>query len=191
MTATDIFRRVVDALDRAGIPYMLTGSFASSYHGAPRATQDIDLVIAPTPDQLRALARLLPETEYYLDLAAALDALQRRSQFNMVDFATGWKVDLIIQKSRPFSHAEFSRRTPVDFQGLRLFIASAEDVIISKLEWAKLGESQRQIEDVAGILEIRGGELDRAYIETWVHNLGLEAMWEYACRRATGTSESK
>ncbi|MBI3014767.1 MAG: hypothetical protein HYY65_06860 [Candidatus Tectomicrobia bacterium] len=184
MTAQEIFRRIAEVLDQAGIPYMLTGSFASSYHGVPRATQDIDIVISATPDQLRSLVRLLPDSEYYVDLEAVLDAQRRQTQFNLVDLATGWKVDLIIRKSRPFSSAEFDRRTAIDFQGLRLFIASAEDVIVSKLEWAKLGQSERQIEDVSGILRIRWGELDRAYIERWVRDLDLQSQWEAACRTA-------
>lgn len=184
MTAKDVFGRIVAALDQAGIPYMLTGSFASSYHGTPRATQDVDIVIAPSPDQLRALAGLLPETEYYVDLNAALDAHTRQTQFNLIDLATGWKVDLIIRKSRPFSREEFDRRSAADLHGLRIFIATAEDVVISKLEWAKLGGSQRQIEDAAGILRIRAGELDRGYIKNWVRELGLEKEWEAARRAA-------
>lgn len=182
--AQDVFRRIVEVLDRAGIPYMLTGSFASSYHGAPRATQDIDIVIAPSPDQLRALTRFLPETEYDVDLNAALEAYARESQFNIVDLTTGWKVDLIMRKSRPFSRVEFDRRAAVDLHGLRLFIATAEDVLLAKLEWAKLGGSQRQIEDAAGILRIRTGELDRDYIKNWVRELELEQEWEAACREA-------
>ena len=163
---------------------MLTGSFASSYHGSPRATQDIDIVIAPSPDQLRALVRFLPETEYYVDLDAALDGLARETQFNVLDLATGWKMDLIIRKSRPFSRVEFDRRAAVDLQGLRLFIATAEDVLLAKLEWAKLGHSQRQIEDAAGIIRIRPDELDREYIENWVRQLNLEQEWKIACRGA-------
>ena len=166
---------------------MLTGSFASSYHGSPRATQDIDIVIAPTADQIRSLVMLFPATEYYVDEDAALDALRRQGQFNIIDFTTGWKVDLIIQKSRPFSRQEFERRGFVAFQGMRLAIASAEDVLIAKLEWSKLGESQRQVEDAAGILKIREGDLDLDYIRDWVRDLELEVQWEAACR-AAGTS---
>lgn len=77
MTAEQVFRRLVDTLDRAGIPYMLTGSFASAFHGVPRATQDIDMVIAPTADQLRALLGFLPAAEYDVDQDAALDAHRR------------------------------------------------------------------------------------------------------------------
>lgn len=187
MTAKDVFPRVTGALERAGIPHMLTGSFASSYYGVPRTTQDIDFVIAPTPDQLRSLAALLPATEYYFDLNAALDAQRRESLFNMIDLATGWKIDFIIRKSRPFSREEFDRRLIVEFEGMRLSVATAEDVLIAKLEWAKRGESQRQIEDAAGILRIRTENLDRKYIENWVRQLGLEEQWQAARQAGGGT----
>ena len=183
MTAGDVFLRVTGALERAGISYMLTGSFASSYYGVPRTTQDIDFVIAPTSDQLRSLAALLPGTEYYFDLNAALDAQRREGLFNIIDLATGWKIDFIFRKSRPFSLEEFGRRLVVEFEGMRLSVATAEDVLIAKLEWAKRGESQRQIEDAAGILRIRSGNLDRKYIENWVRELKLEKQWE-AVRQA-------
>lgn len=166
MTAADLFRRMVALLDEAGIPYMLTGSFAISYHGVPRATQDIDLVIAPARDQLRQLLARLPASEYYADHAAAFDALDREAQFNVIDLATGWKIDFICRKSRPFSLTEFDRRTRAQLHGLTLFIATAEDVILAKLEWAKLGGSLRQVEDVAGLLRVRGEDLDMSYLTT-------------------------
>lgn len=188
MTALDVFRRIVGALDRAGIPYMLTGSFASSYHGSPRATQDIDLVIAPSPDQVRALVRLLPAAEYYVDEDAALDAQRRQGQFNVIDFATGWKVDLIVRKARPFSRTEFDRREFVDFQGMKLAIATAEDVLIAKLEWAKMGRSQRQVDDAAGILRVRSGQLDLDYVRTWARDLDLLVELDAASRIASSPS---
>jgi len=184
MTTEDIFRRIIQALGRAGIPYMLTGSFASSYHGVPRATQDIDLVIAASAAQVRNLVNLLPATEYYVNEEAALDALARESQFNVIDFATGWKIDLIIRKSRAFSRAEFDRRSAVDLFGLELFIVSAEDVLLAKLEWAKAGQSVRQLEDCANLIRVRWGELERSYIENWVAQLGLEGQWQSARRMA-------
>ena len=188
MTAQDVFQRVISAFDLTEIPYMLTGSFASSYHGAPRSTQDIDFVISPTSDQLRSFVRLLPDTEYYVDEEIALDARLRETQFNVVDIVTGWKIDLIIQKSRSFSRTEFDRRVSVDFQGIRMYVATAEDVLLVKLEWAKLGQSQRQIEDAAGILRIRAGDLDKSYIKHWVRQLQLEEQWEAASRAAEMTA---
>ena len=102
--------------------------------------------------------------------------------------ATSWKIDLIIRKSRPFSEEEFRRRKLVSLQGSPLFVASAEDVVVSKLEWAKLAQSQRHIEDVAGILRMRWASLDRAYLEKWILELRIEAEWNDA-RRAAGVSE--
>lgn len=184
MAAADLFARVVARLEAAGIPYMLTGSFASAYHGRPRATQDIDFVIAASPGQIRSLIRALPPGEYYADEAAALEAHGQESQFNVVDLASGWKVDFICRKSRPFSRTEFDRRLRADVEGLSLYVATAEDVLLAKLEWARLGGSQRQIEDVAGLLEVRGADLDLAYVERWVAALGVSAEWAAARRAA-------
>jgi len=144
---------------------MLTGSFASAYHGAGRATMDVDLVIEPTPAQLRALMEGFPADARYASLAAALEAREQESQFNLIDLATGWKVDLIIRKSRPFSRVEVGRRTPLEFEGVRLAVATVEDLILAKLEWARLGESVRQLEDVAALLRARSADLDRPYPE--------------------------
>ncbi|HEX7424778.1 MAG TPA: DUF6036 family nucleotidyltransferase [Terriglobales bacterium] len=189
MSAPEVFQRITTALDRAGIAYMLSGSFASAYYGAPRSTQDIDLVIEATPARLRALVQGLPSDEYYADLDAALEAYKRQSIFNVIDLATGWKIDLIIRKSRAFSQEEF-RRQLVNLQDLPLFVASAEDVVVAKLEWSKLAQSKRHIEDVAGILRMRWESLDRSYLEKWTLELGLETEWNDA-RRAAGISEFK
>ena len=187
MSIAGVFQRITAALDQAGIAYMLAGSFASTFYGAPRTTQDIDLVIAATPAQLRTFVSLLPADQYYADLNEALEAQKRESMFNVIDLATGWKIDLIPRKARAFSATEFQRRKPVSLQGIALFVASAEDVIVSKLEWAKLAQSQRHIEDVAGILRMRWDSLDRVYLEKWIVVLELEAEW-VAAQRAAGIS---
>ena len=185
MSAQDVFRRVTAALDQAGIAYMLSGSFASAYYGAPRSTQDIDLVIAATPAQLREFVQGLPSDEYYVDLDAALQAHERQSMFNVIDLATGWKIDLIFRKARAFSEGEFRRRQQVNLEDTPLFVASPEDVVISKLEWAKLAQSKRHVEDVAGILRMRWELLDHSYLEKWILELGLDSQWTDA-RRAAG-----
>lgn len=164
---------------------MVTGSFASSFHGTPRASQDIDFVVDPSPEQLMRLERHLPSGEYYMAAGAAMEALRRRGMFNIIDLSTGWKADLIIRKDRPFSREEFRRRRSVEVAGMRLTLASPEDVILSKLEWANAGQSTRQIEDAAGILRLRSMELDHEYLRRWIHELGLEEPWD-AARRAAG-----
>jgi hypothetical protein len=184
VSVPELLARLQAILQKSGIPYMLTGSYASSLHGAPRASQDIDVVIAPTRTQLLNLLSLLPDAEYYVSRDAALDALARRGQFNVIDFATGWKVDLIIMKLRDFSRTEFERKKTVELEGIMLDVASPEDVIIAKLEWAKLGASSRQIEDAAGIVRLQGDRLDRNYVEQWVDSLGLEDQWREALAKA-------
>jgi hypothetical protein len=180
MSASDVFARIKSALDSAGIAYMLSGSFASAAYGVPRSTQDIDFVITATPSQLRTLIQILPGDRYYADLDAALEAHKRRSLFNVIDSATGWKIDFIICKSRAFSEEEFGRRRLLDVEGTSLFVASAEDVIIAKLEWSKLAKSQRQLEDVAAMLRVRFEQLDHSYLEKWIAELGLNGEWKDA-----------
>jgi hypothetical protein len=184
MSIPDVLLRITTALDRSGIGYMLTGSFASAHYGAPRSTQDIDLVIEATAAQLRAFVDALSGNEYYADLDSALEAHRRQSMFNVIDLATGWKIDLIIRKSRAFSQEEFRRRQRVSLHDVPLFVASAEDVLISKLEWAKLGQSRRQIEDAAAILRVRWDALDHTYLAKWIGELGLKKEWDDAQRMA-------
>jgi len=184
MSTHDLLARLSAALGEAGIPYMFTASFASSFHGTPRASNDFDLVMAPTPEQLRVLKDILPEADYYFDLDDALQELKRRGQFNIIDLAGGWKVDFIIRKQREFNLSEFDRRFPIEFEGVSIFMASAEDVVLAKLEWAKKSSSERQIEDVAGILRIQADELDRTYIERWIKDLQVESQWREALKAA-------
>lgn len=183
-SAEAVVRRVLAALESAGVPYMLTGSFASAFHGAPRTTQDVDIVIAPTLGSLQNLIKQFPEESYYLSRDAALQAYGSEGLFNVIDFDSGWKIDFILRKSRGFSVQEFERRQEADLLGTTLFVASAEDVIVSKLEWAKLGQSERQILDVAGILRTKGEALDYPYIERWVVTLALESQWKTATDKA-------
>ena len=186
MTAAALLRSVVAALDAAGVPFMLTGSLAAAYHGAGRATMDIDLVIDPTAPRLRALVLALRQTGNYISSEAAEEALVHRTMFNLVDTTSGWKVDLIVRKDRAFSTTEFERRQPAEYEGCPLWVASVEDLIVAKLEWAKLGASARQLEDVAALVRVQGGALDLAYLGRWVAELGLTAQWRQVSKGGRG-----
>lgn len=183
MTVQDLLGRVVAALDAAAIPYMLTGSYASSIHSIPRATRDIDIIIFPNRDQLTRFIESLPPSSYHSDLQDALDSLRRRSQFNIIDYATGWKIDFIIPPFDEFNVEEFERRVLIDADGLRLSVVSPEDIVIAKLLWAKAGESERQIEDAATVIRVQASKLDIAYVETWVRRLDLDDQWRSALQR--------
>jgi len=180
MNVSEVLGRITTHLEGSDIAYMLVGSFASSFHGALRSTHDIDLVIEATPDQLKRLIAGLQADDYYAELDAALDACRHESLFNVIDNSTGWKIDLIFRKSRPFDREEFRRRVAARLFDIQLFVASAEDVIISKLEWTKLGGSQRQIEDVAKVLAAQSPSLDQMYLSKWIGELDLQEQWSAA-----------
>ena len=166
---------VIPRLDRAGVPYMVTGSLASSYYGEPRSTRDLDIVIDPDAASLERLVDELVEGRFYVDRDAALEALHDRSQFNAMD-ADATKIDFVIRKDRPFSVEEFGRRERVDLLGTPAFVATAEDVVLSKLEWAVETDSDRQLSDAAAILAI-DDDLDLAYIDRWAAVLGVTDAW--------------
>jgi len=169
---------VVRSLERLGIPYMLTGSMASSFHGRPRSTHDADIVIDPGREQLDALVACLSDAAFYVDAETARDALQRRAQFNVIETRSAFKIDLIIRKDRPFSREELDRRQRAELApGILVALASPEDTILSKLEWAKkAGRSEKQLGDASGVLAVNPG-IDRSYVERWASVLGVLEMW--------------
>jgi hypothetical protein len=169
----ELLVEAIGYLEAAGIPYMITGSVASSFHGEPRATRDLDIVIDPAPAALGRLVDDLRTGGFYVDRDAAEDALRDRTQFNAIG-AEAIKVDFIIRRDRPFSIAEFHRRERVELLGSPGFIARVEDVILAKLEWAAETDSERQLRDVAGMLAVAGDTLDQIYLTTWAKNLGVE-----------------
>jgi hypothetical protein len=156
---------------------MVTGSFASNMHGVPRATYDADIVIDVDRQLLDKLLESLG-TEFYLSPEAAREALARERMFNIIHLETGFKVDLIIKKKRAFSQEEFARREKANYLGEPRWFATAEDVILAKLEWSRLGYSERQFIDAVNVARIQGEKLDRTYLEKWARDLDLEHQLE-------------
>lgn len=183
MTQEEFLVWMAQALEAAGVPFMVTGSHSSSHHGQPRTTNDVDLVIDPTPEQLTRFLNLLGN-RYYVSHEAARQALANRSMFNVVDFDDGWKADLIVRKDRPFSIEEFRRRLPRMLRGQSLPIASAEDVILTKLEWDAITASERQVQDALNVAVVQWPTLDRAYLRQWAPALGVAEKLEVLLRRA-------
>ena len=180
MSLGDLLARLVPWLENAEVPYMLTGSVASSFHGEPRSTLDLDVVIDPTREQLLRFVRQFPSPDYYSDEQQALDALAHRSQFNILDNVSDWKIDLIIAENSEYGRTAMSRRRRVEVSGTKVFVCSPEDVVIAKLRWAKIQTSDRQLRDAAGILRTQGDSLDLEYIEAWVKKLALSDQWNAA-----------
>ncbi|MEK9501884.1 hypothetical protein [Gaopeijia maritima] len=177
MTLTSFLRKTARILDEAGVPYMLTGSLAAAYYATPRATQDVDVVIDTSEAEVGRLVDLLLAEGLYVDRGTALTAWRTRSQFNAIDPDTGWKIDLIIRKDRAFSRAEFARRERAEMFGIEVALATLEDVVLAKLEWASMGDPELQRGDVLRLLQNEPNRLDRSYIERWAESLGIMQEW--------------
>ena len=168
---------VAGRLEILNIEYMVVGSLASSIHGEPRGTRDIDFVAKLFRPDVSRLAMAFPEADFYFDTDMARDAVIRGAQFNIIDVHTMWKADIILPRD-PFTHAELARRRRIKFRDISVFVSSPEDTVIAKLRWAQMASSSRQIEDAAGILRAQGEGLDEEYMAGWIARLGLEAEWD-------------
>ena len=161
-------------IDAAGVGYMLTGSLAMAYYARPRMTRDIDLVIELAVDAVNTLTTALG-ADYYLDADAIRDALRDGRPCNTIHLPTVVKIDLIPRKPGEYRLTEFGRRHRVNFAGADLWIVSREDLILSKLDWARDSRSELQLRDVRHLLE---GPLEREYLQRWAAHLGLERLLE-------------
>ncbi len=175
MTQEEVVVAVVRELEGLDIPYMITGSFASNLHGVPRMTQDADVVVHVDQASASKLVERL-EGEFYVSREAVREAVSLRRLFNVIHLATGLKVDLVVKKQRPHSDEELRRRCPGMLGGREVTFATAEDTVLSKLEWAQLAESDRQYFDAVGVIEVQAGQLDWPYLERWSEELGISDL---------------
>lgn len=179
MSQQELLKKVIQVLNQAGIPYMITGSIVSSLQGEPRSTHDIDMVIAIEKSVAKRLVEAFPPPDIYLDEDNILDAIKRQSMFNLIDLNTGDKVDFWILTDEPFDQSRFLRKISEEFMGLKILISSPEDTILAKLRWAKLsGGSEKQFTDALRVYEVQYGKLDINYLEQWVKKLNLESFWK-------------
>ncbi len=175
MSQKAFLSRLVAKLEDSGIPYMISGSLGSSLHGEPRATNDIDLIIAPAAAQLNIFIQSLGE-DYYV--GPEQEAFQNRSMFNVIDHQTGWKADLIIRKDRAYSLEEFRRRMSANILDVEVTVVSPEDAILSKLEWLKESGSELQFRDALGVAVVQWENLDKGYLGKWARELSVEDLLE-------------
>ena len=183
-TPADALTRLLSVLDRMEIPYYVGGSVASSAHGIPRTTLDVDVVADLRPQQIDEFAALL-QPDFYVDASTIRDALQRKRPFNIIHLASVYKFDLFPLGGDRFSQTEFSRRRDTQIKSfgpepIECAVASAEDTILRKLEWYRAGgeTSERQWNDLRGILKVSGKLLDTEYLRRWAPELSVEDLLE-------------
>jgi len=172
MNEIDIVRDISDRFEQAGVPYMLTGSMAMNYYAQPRMTRDIDMVIAIVPEDVDRVTALF-RPDYYISEESIRESLVHESIFNLIHQESVIKVDCIIRKSSEYRRAEFERRQRILILDFTTFIVSKEDLIISKLVWAKDSRSEVQLSDVKNLLATG---YDAAYLRHWTRELGLDNL---------------
>lgn len=171
----EVLQLVTTRLAEVGIPYMVTGSIAMNYYAVPRMTRDIDIVVELVEKDVEAAVRLF-QRDFYVDREMVQEAVKNRLMFNVIHNAYMIKVDLIVRKNSDYRQEEFSRRRTVKIDDHSLHIVAPEDLILSKLDWAKDSHSEIQLNDVRNLLAAVP-QLDHAYLVGWADRLGLKELY--------------
>lgn len=178
--------RVAAELERLGIEYLVGGSLASSVHGLPRTTQDVDMVARIAGRHVDELVAAL-EHEFYIDAGMINDAIRRRASFNIIHLATMLKVDIFVFSGDALSQEEMRRKIAVPLRNTAIWFASPEDIVLQKLDWYRNGQgiSERQWKDVVGVIAVQGDRFDLQYARTWAEQLALTELLDRAVAEAS------
>lgn len=179
-----VIQTLTDVLDKLNIPYAISGSMASSLYGAVRFTQDADITVEPFLPVADELYRILKK-DFYISQEAMYNALHSRTSFNLIHFATAFKIDLFVMADSEFQKQMFSRRRKFplgDSSAKPLSFVSPEDIILLKLDWYKQSDcaSERQWLDTLGVLTAQASAIDFEYLKTWAAKLGLGKLLKKA-----------
>lgn len=179
---------MIDALEKLNVRYLIGGSLASALYGVPRTTMDADLVADLRMEHAEPLACALASA-FYVDAEMVRDAIRQQRSFNVIHLETAFKVDIFVRKKRAFDESQLARRTSqvvATDPERTAFVASAEDTILAKLEWYRIGgeTSERQWRDVLGVVKVQGGRLDKNYLWDWAAQLGVADLLEKILKEA-------
>ena len=174
----EVLKIVTQRLKEADINYMVSGSIAANYYTIPRMTRDIDVVIELKQGDIDKFVGLF-EGDFYIDRGMVADEVSRQGMFNLIYNRYVIKIDFIVKKSSAYQQAAFSRRKQVLIEQSPIWFVSAEDLVISKLLWAKDSHSEMQLKDVGNLMETVDN-LDLKYVGNWVRELGLEQIYKEA-----------
>ena len=178
MKIYDLLKKISSCFNVLGISYIVTGSIASIAYGESRFTNDIDVVADIKTEHIPGLLKHFPENEYYIDGDSIKNAIYREFQFNIIHPTSGLKVDVIIKKSSQFDNSRFERIHRFQFDDIDVNFASPEDVIIKKMDFYKLGGSEKHLRDIMSIIKISKESINFNYIKEWVTVLSLDEIWQ-------------
>jgi len=174
----EVLRIVTTRLESADLRYMVTGSIAANFYTTPRMTRDIDMVIELQEEDIQKFHSLF-SSDFYVEQESIKNALDERGSFNIIHNEGIIKVDFIIRKGTEYRRLEFERRRTIEFEGISLYVTSPEDLILSKLYWAKESFSETQLRDIRNLLKTVP-DMDMDYAEEWIKKLELEEVYREA-----------
>ncbi len=169
-----VVSEVIAVFDDIGIPYVIGGSFASSVHGFPRTTNDIDLVADIRAEHVHPLVERLTE-DFYVEPGAVTQAIRLETSFNLINHETAFKVDVFVCGGHPFRKAQLSHARTEQVRDACVRVLSPEDTVLAKLQWYRQGGavSERQWRDVVEVLLVQGDRLDLDYLRGEAERMGL------------------
>lgn len=174
MIEKEVLKIVVNRLNKTHIGYMISGSIAYMFYATPRMTRDIDIIIDISINDINKIYNTFKD-DFYIDKQMILEAIQLHSMFNIIHFETSVKIDFIIRKDEEFRLLEFKRKQKKIIDDLEIFVTTIEDLIISKLYWAKDSLSEMQLRDVKNLLK---NEIDSDYVAKWCKKLNITHIFE-------------
>jgi hypothetical protein len=178
MEQSDLLRYLAHVMEGLGLRYFVTGSTVTIFHGEPRFTNDIDVVVELSESRIGEFCRQFPEDEFYVSEAAVQEAVRRKGQFNIIHPASGLKIDVIVPEANLFNRSRFDRVRRVhagdDFEAC---FASPEDAIIKKMDYYREGGGEKHLRDITGVLKTSREQIDMAYITDWSQKMGLDDIW--------------
>lgn len=179
-TQAKLLKEVAFFLENQQIPYMITGAWSAIYYGRPRASHDIDFVVELKPQDLQKTAdvfKKIPE-DFLVQPDSIKEAIKDKSMFNIIHLATALKLDFWVLTDEEFDKVRFKRKIKVNILNQIMEMASAEDTIIQKLRWYKLGPIEKHLVDAAFVYQIQRKNLDLKYLEKWIKELNLTKYYQ-------------
>ncbi len=177
MSQFRLLEEIIKKLESSNIPYMLTGSIVSSLQGVPRSTHDIDVIISISEKDIENIASSFSKEDFYYNEETIKDAVNKKSQFNLISQKHGDKIDFWLLTDSEFDRSRFSRRQKTRFMDFNIIVSTPEDTILEKLFWSKLsGGSKKHYLDALRVYELQQEILDMEYLEKWSMKIGVGSL---------------
>jgi hypothetical protein len=179
VTQQQAFELFVQVMEQLQVPYMICGSVAAMAYGEPRLTKDLDVVVALLPSKISQFTEAFAQAGFYCPPVESIqEEFQRRGMFNLLHMESDTKIDCIFLGVDDYDVEEFRRRRRVAFtEQMEAMMARPEDIIIGKLQYYRMGQSEKHMVDIRGMIAVSGGEIDFEYIDRWAGELGLMDIW--------------